>query len=73
MRKMNGEGGDGLKAQRVHSPGQGERSEATPWVGFTRMVRPIRGKSKKTPCLPHRTFALYRAQIPLINHPRRRF
>ena len=36
---------DGLKAQGVHSPGQGERSEATPWVVIHRMVRPIRGKS----------------------------
>ena len=31
------------------------------------MVRPIRGKSKKKNRLPLRTFALYRAQFPLIN------
>ena len=33
------------KGQRVHSPGQGERSETTPWVGKPPAWRPIRGKS----------------------------
>ena len=33
------------KGQRVHRPGQGERSETTPWVGKPHAWRPIRGKS----------------------------
>ena len=44
------------KGQRVHSPGQGERSETTPWVGKPPAWRPIRGKSN----------TLWRSPLPSI-------
>ena len=68
---------DGLKAQGVHSPGQGERSEATPWVGIHPHGAPYEGKSKNTllvisdSYLQYRTFALTGRNTP-HHHPRRR-
>ena len=52
---------DRLEEAEVHSPGQGERSEPTPWVTDIPNGTPCKGKS---PIHSHHTFT-FTAIIPM--------